>query len=166
MKTILTRMKTVVGNNNSNGQTLSYVKDVEIIHPEIAMIEISQSKFPSVFLAPARTNEAWEASQIKRAEHRIMVYLTMQYNQRELNIIGDETRGSNGKGILDFENDFLTVFRGHRLAISGNNYLDKPLDVEDIDREPIQLEDGFIITSRITLFATRLFTQVTLPGNI
>jgi hypothetical protein len=118
MKTILTRMKTLVTNNKSQGQTLSYVKNVEICHPEISMLELSESLFPSVFLIPGPTRESWEASQIKLAEHQVIAFLVLQYNQREQNVIGDETR-PQGKGILDFENDFMTVFRGHRLAISG-----------------------------------------------
>lgn len=160
-------MKTVVLNNKNSGQTLAYVKHVEVIHPEIAVIDINQSVCPSIYFAPGSTTESWEASQKKLAEHRIYAYLVMYYTQRELNVIGDESRGLNGKGLLDLENDFLTVFRGHRLAVDGNNYLDKPLDVEDIDRAPNQIDDNvFLITSKITLFASRLFTQQNLPGNI
>lgn len=167
MKTILTRMKTLVKDNSQPGQTLQYVKLVEVVHPEIAVLDINQSVTPSVFLAPGRTIESWEASQKKLAEHRVIAYLVLYYTQRELNIIGDETRGLNGKGMLDFENDFLSIVRGHRLAVSGNNYLDKPLDVEDIDRYPSQIDENvFLITSKITLYATRLFTQATLPGDI
>lgn len=167
MKTILTRMKTLVKDNNSAGQTLAYVKLVEVIHPEIAIIDVNQSVMPSVFLAPGRTVESWEASQRKKAEHRVSVSLMMLYTQRELNMIGDESRGQNGKGLFDFENDILTVFRGHRLAVSGNNYLDKPLEVEDIDRYPTQIDDNvFVITSKITFLCTRLFPQTTLPGDI
>lgn len=165
MKTILSRLKTLVKDNNSPGQTLSYVKFIEIIHPEIALLEISLSVMPSIFLAPGATVETWETTQRKKAEHRIMAYLVMRYNQRELNIIGDSTR-PQGQGILDFENDFMTVVRGHRLAVDGNLYLDKPLDIEDIDRAPMELADGFIITSKMTLYCTRLFTQSSLPGNI
>ena len=167
MKTILTRMKTLVENNNQPGQTLEYVKLVEVIHPEIGIIDINQSVMPSIFLAPGRTVESWEASQRKKAEHRIQASLVMYYTQRELNIIGDATRGLNGKGLLDFENDFMTVFRGHRLAVDGVEYLDKPLDIEDIDRYPTQVDDNvFLVTSKITLYATRLFLQINLPENI
>lgn len=165
MKTILTRMKQLVKNNNSSGQTLSYVKFVEVVHPEVAMLEISKSLFPSIFISPGKTKESWEASQRKVAEHRIYAYLTMMYNQRELNIIGDSTR-PQGQGLLDFENDFMTVFRGHRLSIAGQNYLDKPLDIDEIDRSPMPLQDGYIVTSRITMRCTHLFIQPTLPGDI
>ena len=167
MKTILTRMKTLVRENNSAGQTLEYVKHVEVIHPEISIIDINQSVTPSIFLAPGRTIESWEASQRKIAEHRVVASLMMYYTQRELNMIGDESRGLNGKGLFDFENDFMTIFRGHRLAVDGVNYLDKPLEIEDIDRFPTEVDENvFVITSRITLFCTRLFFQETLPGNI
>lgn len=165
MKTILTRMKTLVTNNKSDGQTLSYVKYVEVIHPEIGLLEMSQSLFPCIFLAPGLSRETWEASQTKLIEHEVMAYLVMRYNQREQSVIGDATR-PQGKGILDLENDFMTVFRGHRLAVDGNQYLDKPLEIAGIDRAPMELSDGFVLSSKITMSCTRLFQQVTLPGNI
>jgi hypothetical protein len=167
MKTILTRMKTVVQDNMAAGQTLAYVKLAEAIHPEIAVIDINQSMCPGIFFAPGPTAETWVASQRKEAVHRVDAYLVMYYTQRELNIIGDATRGQNGKGLLDFENDFLTVFRGHRLSLNGELYLDKPMDVEEIDRYPSQIDENvFLITSKIRLLCTRLFTQATLPGDI
>lgn len=168
MKTILTRMKTLVKNNNSPGQGLEYVKFVEVMHPEVFNVnDVSGSLLPSIFIAPGLTSEAWEATLKKVAVHRVFAYLTIKYNQRELNVIGDESRGLNGKGMLDFENDFLTVIRGHRLSVDGVEYLDKPIDVEEIDRNPIQIDDNvFVLVSRITLLCTRLFNQVTLPGNI
>lgn len=164
MKTILTRMKTLVQNNFSSGQTLSDIKFVEIAHPEVALLEFSNSVLPSIFLAPGPTKESWETTQRKLAEHRVYAYIVLHYNQRELNIIGDSARNING--ILDIENNFLEVFRGHRLAVDGTNYLDKPLDIEDIDRNPFPVEDGFIITSKIIMLCTRIFLQTSLPGNI
>ncbi len=160
-------MKTVVQDNDAVGQTLEYVKLVEAIHPDIAVIDINQSVLPGIFLAPGETSETWVASQRKQAEHRVMAYLVLYYTQRELNVIGDATRGLNGKGLLDFENDFLTIFRGHRLAVNDEVYLDKPMDVENIDRYPFQIDENvFLLISKITLLCTRLFTQATLPGNI
>lgn len=165
MKTILTRMKTLVQDNQSG--TLSYVPYVEISHPELTLINISTSMLPSIFLVPVSTVEEWEASQRKIAKHIVKAFLIMEYNKRELNIIGDETRGRNGKGITDLVIDFLTVFRGHRLAVSGNNYLDKPLDVDNIDYfKDNWSEDAFLIVAEITMNCTRLFIQQTLPGDV
>lgn len=168
MKTILSRMKQLVRNKMVAGQTLEYVKFAEVVHPEVYQInDVSLSVLPSVFFAPGLTSEAWEATLKKVATHRVYAYLTMRYAQRELNVIGDETRGLNGKGMLDFENDFLSVFRGHRLSVEGVEYLDKPLDVEEIDRNPVEVQENvFVLVSRITFLATRLFNQIELPGNI
>ena len=164
MKTILTRMKTLVSDNMSG--TLFYVKHIEVCHPDIALLNISRTMFPSIFLVPVSTREDWEASQRKIAVNGVEAYLLMEYNQRELSVIGDTER-SDGKGILDFVNDFLTVFRDHRLAVGGVNYLDKPLAIESINyyREDLT-DDAYLIVASISMECTRLFTQTTLPGNI
>lgn len=166
MKTILTRMKTLVQHNNSPSGTLSYVKHVEVCHPEIALLSVSRSMFPSVFLIPVGTSETWEASQRKIQEHQVQAYLMMEYNQRELSIIGDSTR-AQGTGILDFVNNFMSVFRDHRLAKDGVNYLDKPIEITGVDyaREDLS-EDAFLIVASIAMTCTRLFIQTTLPGDV
>ena len=166
MKTILTRMKTLVQNNQGSSQTLSYVKFVEICHPDISLLKISKSLLPSIFLIPVDTSEDWQASQEKIQVNSVQAFLIMEYNQRELSIIGDSTR-PQGKGILDFVQDFLTVFRDHRLSVDGTVYLDKPLEVLSVDysRENLS-ENAFLIVAAISMRCTRLFLQTILPGNI
>ena len=166
MKTIVTRMKTLVNNNRGEGGTLSYVKHVEIVHPQIALLNISKSLLPSILITPINTNEMWDATQRRIEEHSVRAYLMMMYNQRELSIIGDAAR-VQGKGILDFENDFASVFRGHRLAVDGTNYLAKPLDFSNIDYFDDNLsEDVFLLVAEITMLCTRIRMQTALPGNI
>ena len=166
MKTILDRMKTLVNNNKGEGGTLSYVQHVEIIHPDIALLNISRTMFPSIFLIPQSSREEWEASQRKMIQYEVTAYLVMEYNQRELSIMGDSSR-ADGRGILDFYNDFATVFRGHRLAVDDTNYLDKPLEFGNVDyvREDLS-EDAFAIIAAITIQCTKLILQTSLPGNI
>ena len=165
MKTILTRMKTLAQDNMASGQTLSYVKNVEIIHPELIFTNISRSIFPMICLTPGFSSEDWESSQRKVFTHQVFAYLLMQYNQRELSIIGDSTR-PQGKGILDFDNDFLSIFRDHRLAVAGELYLDKPIEPISIDHIVEGIGDAFMLITKIEMKCTRLFLQATLPGDI
>lgn len=161
-------MKTVVQSNNSPGETLSYVKFTEVTPPSISLLNINRSVFPSIFFFPNSTSETWETTRKKVITHSVGAHLVMEYNQRELSIIGDSTRGSNfGKGILDFSEDFITVFRGHRLAVDGQEYLDKPLEIMNVDyfREEMS-DEAFFIIATITMQCTRLFLQNELPGNI
>src|SRR3990167_923706 len=162
MKTILTRMKTLA----EESSTLDYVKHVEVCHPDIALLSMSRYLFPSLFLVPESTREDWEASQRKISIHQVIANLIMEYSQRELSIIGDSTR-PQGKGVLDYVSDFLSVFRDHRLAVDNINYLDKPLEIISVDyaREDLS-EDAFLIVATVSMQCTRLFIQQTLPGNI
>lgn len=168
MKTILSRCKTLVRNNNGTGQTLSYVRDVEVVHPDLSITLISKASLPKILFTPVSTVERWVASGRKEALNVINAYLVLQYMQRESSIMGDETRpGGQGKGIIDFVGDFLSVFRGQRFTTGGSPYLDKPMDVTNIDyADPISIEDGYLLVAALTLECSRLFDQAALPGNI
>lgn len=171
MKTILSRMKTVVESNKNPGQTLFYVQHVEVVHPDVAKTFFSKPNLPGIFLVPVTSSEVWDKSQLKRSDNTVRAYLIMHYQTRELSILGDAARANdqnaNGKGILDFVSDFAEVFRGHRLAVDGQNYLDKPLDIVDIEYGPAELsEDVYAIVATITMQCSYLFLQTTLPGNI
>lgn len=167
MKTLLSRAKTLVKNNNGAGQTLEYVKHVEIVHPQIDLTAIFVPSLPKILLTPDESSEKWVASGRKQITHFITAYLVILYHQRETSIIGDEARGLNGKGITDFVNDFDTVFRGHRFAVNDQNYLDKPLDIVGIQyADPIELENGHLLAASVRMECSRLITQTTLPTNI
>lgn len=168
MKTILTRMKTLVTDNMGSGQTLSYVQQVEIVHPEVDLLTINIQTLPKILIIPGRTNERWVASQQKEATHSVKAYLMILYNLREGSIMGDPSvGGASGVGIVDFVADFLTVFRGHRLASGGVNYLDKPLDISDAEYIMQQIaEDAHILVASITMQLSRLFLQTSLPTNV
>lgn len=168
MKTILSRMKTLIVNNKVAGSALFYVRHVEIIHPELGMTVISTATLPSIFLTPVSTTEVWTTTQRKEAVSQVIAYLILSYHQRETSIMGDSSRpGGHGKGITDFVIDFLDVFRGHRLAVDGTNYLDKPLDIRNINyiREDLG-DNAHIIVAEISMEASRLFLQSSLPGDI
>ena len=168
MKTILSRMKTLVENNKISGGTLAYVQDVEIVHPEIALTNITIASLPKILLVPVSTVETWIASMRKEAKNIVIAYLILLYRQRESSIIGDSTRpGGQGKGIADFVADFETVFRGHRLSSGGTIYLDKPLDFTSIEYVTQEFGDeGYLIVSAITMECSRIFEQASLPGNV
>ena len=161
-------MKTVVDSNNNPGGTLQYARYSEVTPPDVSLVEVSRSLLPSIFFFPISTSETWETTQRKLITHLVGAHLVMEYNQRELSIIGDASRASTfGKGILDFVEDFLTVFRGHRLAVDGTVYLDKPLEIEEISyfREDLS-DEAFFLIATIRMNCTRLFLQTSLPGNI
>lgn len=165
-------MKTIIQDNGggSPGGTgsLSYVLHTEILHPDLGLTMISKASFPAIFFTPVNTREAWIASQEKEAINVVYAYLMIQYFQRESSIMGDPTRpAGQGKGIIDFVNDFLTVFRGHRLAVAGANYLNKPLDIRNIDYIMTSHgENAKIIVAQINMECRHIFLQTTLPGNI
>ena len=92
MNTILPRLKTLIKNNMIDTGTLSYVKDVEVLHPELALSAISKADLPKVFFVPDSTEEAWAASQRKEAVHGVLAYLMILYVQRESSILGDSGR--------------------------------------------------------------------------
>lgn len=168
MKTILERCKTLVENNNNEGGTLSYVRDTEVIHPDIAMTRISITSLPKIVFTPISTSESWIASQRKQQLHRLASYLILQYHQRESSIMGDSSRpAGHGKGIMDFVADFMTVFRGHRFASGGTNYLDKPMDVVSIEYfKPEMSEEPQLLVAEIVMECSRLILQDSLPGNV
>ena len=168
MKTILTRCKTLVLDNNTSGLTLEYVKSVEVVHPDLELNYITIASIPKILFHPLSTNEKWVATGRKEAIHLVMASLMVEYRQRETSIIGDTSRPSGqGKGIVDFVIDFLSVFRGHRLSTGGSPYLDRPLDIENIDYVAYQLtEDQHLLIAQVTMNCSRLFDQATLPGNI
>ena len=161
-------MKSVVDSNNNSGGTLSYVKSFEIIHPELSFTLTTVSTLPRIVFTPVSTSEEWVASQRKQQTHSVYAYLMLMYHQRESSIIGDPSRpDGHGKGILDFANDFLTVFRGHRLSIDDVNYLDKPLDISNVDYIVETLgENAHLLIAQISITATKLILQDTLPGNV
>lgn len=168
MKTLLTRMKTLVENNSGSGQTLSYVKGVEVIYPDLNQTVLSIGSFPKVNLVAVSTTEEWVSTQRKQATHVVLAYLTMIYLQRESYFLGDASRpGGHGKGIIDFIDDFSTVFRGHRLSVNDEVYLDKPLDIVNINYAVEEYaENARLGVARITMQCTRLFNQTSLPGNV
>lgn len=168
MKTILQRCKQLVQDNAGAGQTLFYVKDTEIIHPELAWTTISSTNMPKILFTPMGSVERWVASQKKEAEHRIAAYIILEYHMRETSIIGDANRtGAQGKGILDIVNDFLTVFRGQRFSTGGTPYLDRPMDVESIEYFKPQIgQEPQMLVAEVVMNCSRLFLQATLPGDV
>jgi hypothetical protein len=165
---ILPRLKTLVANNKSSGGALSYIGSVEIIHPDLMLTTVFLPTLPKVCFWPARTQEAWVASQRKQAVNQVSAYLILKYLTRETSIVGDSTRpAGEGKGITNFVVDFLSVVRGTRLAIAGENYLDKPLDISGVSYTKSEIsDDAHILVAQVDMIASRLFTQQTLPGDI
>ncbi len=172
MKTILTRMKTLVQNNSQIAgaatTTLAYVRAVEVVHPDLDDTVFSVATLPKIVLVPVSTSESWQASGKKEAVNTVVAYLILSYHQRETSIMGDATRpAGHGKGIVDFVTDFLSVFRGHRLSTDGSIYLDKPIDISSVDYIAENLgENGHFIIAQVTMECVRLFDQATLPGNV
>lgn len=168
MKTILTRMKTLVADNAVADGTLAYVKHHEVIHPELGVTVISKASFPAIFLVPISSTEEWVASQEKEAVHELHAFLIMQYLQREASILGDASRpAGQGKGIVDFALDFVSVFRGHMLGSGGTNYLTAPLDIQAIDYFADNLgENANIMIAQIVMQCRRVFLQTSIPVNV
>lgn len=168
MKTILSRMKTLIDNNNNDGGTLSYVKHFEVIHPEVGLTVISLASLPAILLVPVSASEVWIASKQKENINIVYSYLVLSYHQRESSIMGDSTRpAGQGKGILDFISDFLSVFRGHMLGTDGVAYLSKPLDILNIDQFADTLgENAQILVAQVQMECRRLFLQTTISTNV
>ena len=166
MKLTVSRLKTLAQDNMGSSQTLSYVKYAEVTQLEAFLLDFSRTLLPSILLTPDGTEESWESTQRKVATHHVTATLMMEYNQRELGIIGDPSRPS-GQGILDFVNDFLTVFRGTRLSVGGVNYLHKPLDIVKVKYFRGDMSDNvYLLVATIDILCVRLFTQASLPGDI
>lgn len=168
MKTILSRLKTLIENNNNSGGTLEYVRAVEVVHPDLDETVFSVAMLPKIVFTPQSTAEQWIASGKKEAVNTVLAYLILRYHQRESSIMGDSTRsGGQGKGIVDFTLDFLSVVRGHRLSTGGSVYLDRPLDVTNVDYMAENLgENGNFLVAVITMLCARTFDQASLPGDI
>lgn len=168
MKTILSRLKTLVQDNLGGANTLSYVVSAEIVHPEIDLSKQFIVGLPKVMITPGRTIESWIASQRKESKNTVTAYLLMIYHNRETGIVGDSSRSPNqGKGIVDFVSDFISVVRGHRLSVDGTKYLDRPLDILSVTyNDPVVVGNGHILIASVSMQCNYLFTQQTLPGNI
>ncbi len=167
MKTILTRLKTLINNNNNDGGTLSYVKSVEVVHPELDLTLTPFPALPRVTFVGENTREEWVA-QRKELTNTVTAYLMLRYMQRETSILGDSSRaGGQGKGILDFVNDFLTVVRGHRLEQGDDIYLSKPLDIINIEYIRESLDgNAHLLIAAITMECVHLLAYASLPGDI
>jgi len=168
LKTILGRLKTLITNNRDPGDTLAYVRAVEVVHPDLDQTVFSVANLPKVVFVPESVSEAWTASGKKEARNIVSAFLILRYHQRETSIIGDSSRpGGEGKGIVDFVEDFLSVVRGQRLSTGGSVYLDRPLDIESVDYIAENLgENGSFLIAQVTMRCDRLFDQAALPGDI
>lgn len=168
MNTILPRLKTLVENNKASAGVLSYIGSVEVIHPDLMLTTVFLPTLPKVCFWPGKTSESWVASQRKQAMNFVSAYLIMKYLTRETSIIGDSERpAGQGKGITNFVVDFLSVVRGTRLSVAGENYLDKPLDISSVSYTKSEIsDDAHILIAQVDMTASRLFTQQTLPGDI
>ena len=167
MKTTLDRLRTLVKDKSVAGGTLSYVQGVEVVHPELELTTITITSLPKILLVPVSTLEEWIASQEKQATHVVVAYMVIRYMQRESSIMGDITRsGGQGKGIMDFAEDFISVVRGHRLATGGTPYLHKPLDIQNVDYMLQENDSGHLLIAAVTMQAVRTFLQTSLPGDV
>lgn len=169
MKTILQRCKTLIADNSGPTSTLSYVKDTEVIHPDMAMINITGASLPKVVFTPISTSERWVSSGKKESLNIISAYMILEYHQRESSIMGDSTRpGGQGKGIVDFALDFVSLFRGQRFSIDGSiPYLDKPTDIKSIEYFKTSIsEDASLLVAEVIMECSRLFVAVPLPGDV
>jgi len=168
MKTILQRCQTLVKDNSATGQTLSYVKNTEIVHPDLGMTNITGASIPKIIFTPMTTSERWVASGKKEALNIVVAYIILAYSERQSAIMGDPTRPSGqGKGIIDFANDFLTVFRGQRFSLAGVPYLDKPTDIKSVEYFKTNLSDQpDLLVAEIIMECPRLFVAVPLPGDV
>ncbi len=168
MKTILSRLKTLIQNSSVSTGTLSYVQSVEIVHPTLPETFHSKAKFPKIIFTPESTVETWISTQEKESVNIVNAYILLIYNQREASIMGDTARpGVQGKGIIDILADFLSVVRGHRLSVAGTTYLNKPLDILNVQYMEEQTDDeSFFLVASIRMECRFLFLQTSLPGDI
>lgn len=168
MKTILQRCQTLVRDNSGPSSALSYVKNTEIVHPDLGMTNITGASIPKIIFTPISTSERWVASGKKEAVNILAAYIILAYSERQSAIIGDSSRpGGQGKGIIDFVNDFLTVFRGQRFSSGGVPYLDKPTDVRSIEYFKTNISDQpDLLVAEVMMECCRLFVAVPLPGDV
>ena len=168
MKTILTRLKTLITDAKVDSGTLFYVKAVEVVHPDLDLTLQSVGNLPKVLFVPDQSQEEWVASQRKQSTNTVMAYLMLRYHTRESSIMGDTTRpGGQGKGILDFAADFISVVRGTRLSVGGEIYLSKPLDILGVEYINQEAGEGtHLLVAAVTMQCVYLFLQDTLPGDV
>lgn len=147
---------------------LSYIQAVEIVHPTLPETFHSKAKFPKIIFTPEVTQEAWISTKEKESVNIVNAYVLYLYNAREASIMGDPNRaGVQGKGLIDILEDFLSVVRGHRLSVGGVAYLNKPLDIMNIQYMEEETDDNvFFIVASIRMECRFLFLQTSLPGDI
>lgn len=150
-----------------NRATLN-VGTAEIIHPDIAMTNITGASLPKIVFTPLNTSERWVANGKKEAMNIVAAYVILAYAARESSIMGDPGRpAGHGKGIMDYVSDFLNVFRGQRFSLAGVPYLDKPMDVRSVEYFKTNMSDQpDLIVAEIIMECPRLFVAVPLPGDV
>jgi len=150
------------------GDTLSYVKDVEVVHPEMVLTSITVASLPKVCIYPEDASEKWAATKRKEEINMVAVYAILMYHTREVSIIGDATRSGNaGKGILDFVEDLKGILRGDRLQLASVPYLSFPIEVESTEyADPIVHLNAHLIVAKILLRCARMITVSDLSGDI
>lgn len=148
--------------------TILNVKNTEIVHPDLAMTNITGAALPKIVFTPISTSEKWIANGKKEAIDIIAVYMILEYHMREASIMGDPNRPlGQGKGIIDFTLDLVSVLRGQRFSVNGTPYLDKPTDIVSINYFKTNLSDQpEMMVSEIMMECRRLFVAVPLPGDV
>lgn len=164
MKTILQRCKTLVKDNPD----ILNVKSTEIVHPDLAMTNITGASLPKIVFTPINTTERWVASGKKESINTIAVYVILEYHMREASIMGDPNRAAGqGKGIIDYTLDLVGLIRGQRFSINGVLYLSKPTDIKSIDYFKTNLsEQPEMMVAEVIIECSRLFIAVPLPGDV
>lgn len=155
MKTLLTRMKTVVQDDST---LKDYVNKIEIVSPGTLPL-LSLDDIPYIGLAPMNSPEMW-VTQKKDVVHTVEAYLALQYLLEEYSIIGDDP--SDQKGILDLVTDFESAVRGNFFPSDATDtdtrYLSKPTDIISVDYSTEPWGDSFhLIIATVTLSCVRLF---------
>lgn len=150
------------------GESLSYVKSTEIIHPDVVLTSITIASMPKVCIYPEESSERWIATKRKEEINMVGVYAIIQYHIRENSLIGDSTRpGGSGKGILDFVEDLKGILRGDRLQLGGTPYLSFPIEVESTEfADPVAHQNAHLLVAKILLRCARIITVSDLAGDI
>lgn len=80
--------------------------------------------------------------------------------------MGDSTR-SQGQGMMDFAEDFISVVRGHQLTVDGDPYLHKPLDIQGVEYMIQGLgENSFLMVGEVNMECVHYFLQTSLPADV
>ena len=163
MKTTVSRIKSLVTSKMDSGDTLSYVKSVEVIHPDIVLTSLTIAGMPKVCVYPEESSEKWIATKRKEEVNMVGLYAILSFHTRETSIIGDATR----KGILDFVEDLKGVLRGDRLQLGGTPYLSFPIEVESTEfADPVAHQNAHLLVAKIMLRCARIITVTDLAGDI